>query len=542
MEPSAGLDFARNCFKVSRLYEEMPWQDLRKLPQATLEAHRAEVWEATTRLRGLPIRKYRGYSGPWLENRWIETFSKLPQKAFGGLVPVFAQWFDAYHGNKYPRTLPTGVKIPPLRQLLQALGKVIRSDFAYVTVSDHDHGIFHFLARPYDNRLQIPLSRLLVLSSGGVGHVPLPLLKQPEAVLPHRKHSPSVVLSFKGGLDGMRPARTAMVQELLQSTALSSEQRRQVRIESMAIRHTPRIDASTAATSGLHSLETSHSTQNEQILRAQPSTDNSTAGGWRHQMQQSAFVLTPRGQARNSYFVWETLQMGLLPVYVWDDHEWLPYRGSTHADFELFGFSVRLGTFKLRAREIWDAALSPSDLRRRRRRALSLRASHFTLEGTIDQIAKLLANGTTGPGSSDLRCLAGAPLGGPHCHRWRDNFYQTGTTDCAPQWYPQSSQNVSNLTYPWTLWDATRKHAAFTFKEYSNLVRQVPGCAASQMLPGCAASRQVKPTARFPGFIAAMHRAGRGNEILNDSDAGGWLEGPVVIETNFKKLSAFQQG
>lgn len=228
-------------------------------------------------------------------------------------------------------------------------------------------------------------------------------------------------------------------------------------------------------------------------------------------MASSAFVLTPRGQARNSYFVWETLQMGLLPVYVWDDHEWLPYKGSP-AEFDSYGFSVRLGSFKQRAKHIWRVASHPAELTRRRRRVLSLRRSHFTFEGVIELIELLLANGTA---ASDLRCLARAPLGGPLCPLWKDSFYQKGTTDCAPAWYPEErGAREDNLSFLWTQPDASAVGGGFTYKEYIRLPSREARCSVSQMLRGCAASSTLNASKRFPGFFAALIKAGRGDEIL----------------------------
>ncbi|KAL1503364.1 hypothetical protein AB1Y20_011416 [Prymnesium parvum] len=494
-ELNTGLKFARACFAESRLHQRMAWRSLRPLPLAAQRAHRQQIWNVTAALRGLPVRSYRGYDGPWLENRWIDAFSSSPQHLFGGLIPVFAQWFDAYHAHKYAKGKAKGARPRPLRAALLELGGAMRLDAAYVTVSDYDHGLFHFLAPQYDGRLLLPFSQLLVLSSGGVGHVPLPLLKQPEPPLPRRASAAAPVLYFKGSLDGMRPARMAMAQELLHTAALSAAQRAQVRIESLSA---PRANRSSAR---------------EGVRR------HANLSDWREALRRAAFVLTPRGQARNSYFVWETVQMGLLPVYVWDDHEWLPYRGSARADFEQFGFSVRVGTFKARAAAIWAAAGSEAQLAARREKALALRASHFTFEGVLEQIGRLLAHGTSGERGSDLRCLRRAPLGGPQCRSWKDNFFQKGTTDCAPPWYPPEERGGGGgIETPWTEWDASLVHAGFTFKEYTQLIHRSPHCSTSLMLRGCAASLELNASERFPGFFAALIKAGRGDEILNASE------------------------
>ena len=48
--------------------------------------------------------------------------------------------------------------------------------------------------------------------------------------------------------------------------------------------------------------------------------------------------LAPRGFGRSSYRLAEIVQIGRIPVYMYDDIRWLPYVG-TNASVEAFGFS-----------------------------------------------------------------------------------------------------------------------------------------------------------------------------------------------------------
>jgi hypothetical protein len=41
---------------------------------------------------------------------------------------------------------------------------------------------------------------------------------------------------------------------------------------------------------------------------------------------QSKFILCPRGYGRSSFRLFEAFQLGCVPVYIWDDIEWLPYK------------------------------------------------------------------------------------------------------------------------------------------------------------------------------------------------------------------------
>jgi len=40
----------------------------------------------------------------------------------------------------------------------------------------------------------------------------------------------------------------------------------------------------------------------------------------------SKFALAPRGYGKSSFRFYEVFQLGCIPVYVWDDDEWLPYK------------------------------------------------------------------------------------------------------------------------------------------------------------------------------------------------------------------------
>lgn len=46
----------------------------------------------------------------------------------------------------------------------------------------------------------------------------------------------------------------------------------------------------------------------------------------------SKFVLAPRGNGRSSFRFFETFQLKSIPVYVWDDIEWLPFKNKINYD------------------------------------------------------------------------------------------------------------------------------------------------------------------------------------------------------------------
>ena len=53
---------------------------------------------------------------------------------------------------------------------------------------------------------------------------------------------------------------------------------------------------------------------------------------WLQFIHKSKFNLAPRGYGRTSYRLAEIIQVGRIPVYMYDDYPWLPYQG-TNLDF-----------------------------------------------------------------------------------------------------------------------------------------------------------------------------------------------------------------
>lgn len=69
----------------------------------------------------------------------------------------------------------------------------------------------------------------------------------------------------------------------------------------------------------------------------------------------SKFCLAPRGYGRSSFRFFEAMQLDTIPVYFWDDEEWLPYR--EHLDYFAFSVSIskkEIGNTEERLRGISD--------------------------------------------------------------------------------------------------------------------------------------------------------------------------------------------
>jgi hypothetical protein len=54
----------------------------------------------------------------------------------------------------------------------------------------------------------------------------------------------------------------------------------------------------------------------------------------------SRFCLAPRGYGRSSFRFFESILLGIPPVYIWDDKEWLPYKNNL--DYSTFSVSIHV--------------------------------------------------------------------------------------------------------------------------------------------------------------------------------------------------------
>jgi len=215
----------------------------------------------------------------------------------------------------------------------------------YITVSQNDEGI---LGGKHDKLTAADIPNVIVLSAGGYGHVPVPLLKQPTPQCPHsnvakRKHA----FVFAGTV-GHAP-------------------------------HHLREDMRDA-------VET-FAAKTKAAVHVGPSRQ------WQALMCDARFSLCPRGFGRTSYRLAETVGSGRVPVFVYSDQLWVPYRDL----FQRFGFGSNVSGLPA----LLDAlgAMGPADIARRERLVEQISTTHFTYAGAMQQISRFML----GQGS-DLMC------------------------------------------------------------------------------------------------------------------------------------------
>jgi len=325
-----------------------------------------------------------GYGGPWLENVWISHFQAEAHAAraarkelsavFGPYIPILVPFTDQWvHGG--PRQVGQKRYRYPAG-LVESLLRVLRPNVAYITVSQNDEGL---AGRAELSMLRIP--NVLVLSAGGYGHVPLPLLKQPEPLLASDDGGPlagrPTLVSYVGSLDTTATGLRARMRNVVAASAAEV---------GFAYAVTQGLSARWSAVRLPRAIE-------RLVARLVGAGDS-----WRGVMAASKTSLCPRGFGRSSYHLAETVQMGRVPIHVYSDTPWLPYEALYR---DSIGFATDLARLPalLRALHV-DRNASDAELARRERAIGRLRSSHFSFEGVMAQVSAFMLT----PHRADLQC------------------------------------------------------------------------------------------------------------------------------------------
>mmetsp|Transcript_34777 Transcript_34777/g.63301 ORF Transcript_34777/g.63301 Transcript_34777/m.63301 type:complete len:525 (-) Transcript_34777:10-1584(-) len=307
------------------------------------EAHFQEVNKSFD--KWLEKHKYHcaaGYCGPWVENHWIHYFSNLWKKRasgtrlqdiFGPYIPILIPWVDTW--------VNSGYRFPP--GMAEELRDILRPNVLYITVAQNDEGL---LARVKYPIKEIP--NVLVLSAGGYGHVPVPLLKANEKLVHSKVEDRKYIVSFMGSMG-----------------------------------HAPRN-----LRGEMGKIVNDWARKNKQVAKVGSGKD------WRDVMADSVLNLVPRGFGRSSYHIAETFQMGLVPIHIYSDIPWVYYGELWRS--ETIGFVTSLAGLDALLTRL---AANISKIVEVEQNVRRLRESHFLVEGVMDQIHRFM----TGQ-PNDLRC------------------------------------------------------------------------------------------------------------------------------------------
>jgi hypothetical protein len=274
-----------------------------------------------------------GACGPWVEDFW-QNLTDTDLSEFGYFIPLFVPW------NK----LFVGYRLSIYINLITTLLGHISPQFLYVTVSQNPEGI-----ECSPNASFIP-GNIFVLSQGGQGHIPLLLwlIELPPVRTPVMTVADRTAV-FLGGIS-VHPLRETIAESVRAS-------------------------------------------QNDIIFMK----GGRPFGEWSTLFARSKFVLCPRGFGRSSYRLTETLQLGLVPVYVWDDVIWLPYYDSINWS----SLAVVANVIEINKTLEYLAAERMEEVVAMRKRVRSLYWSHFNSVAVMGHVRRLIQGGFA---ASDLRC------------------------------------------------------------------------------------------------------------------------------------------
>ena len=308
-------------------------------------------------VKNVPARLTSFYKGPWIENAWITKFSKFPLDSFNGLIPIFMPWNDAR--NYY--NSDEGKGDPIAKSYLDGLMKLLRKDVIYITVNQPNEGLFESMKSVPDN--------IIVLSSGGVGHIAIPLV-----------------------------AKTLPLSNITVDQILSADSR------SYEVSFFGTIDHGRFRTNFISELKLR--------LKRHKASWRSYFGSsktWEIGMGKTQYNLAPAGLGRTSFRVAEIVQLGRIPIYIYDDLPWLPYP-NTDISLEKIGFVVD------NAGDLMQliTTITPSELRNKMNAVLLARDA-YTLTGIMREIELFLQEPFSTTGGSHLRCIG-------RRNKWMDKY------------------------------------------------------------------------------------------------------------------------
>lgn len=271
-----------------------------------------------------------GFCGPWLEDIWNKMENE-DFHIFGPFIPLFVPWSEMWITN-------STLYINWRNKIIELLQK----DYFYITLSSNSAGI-----EGRDEQRRILPDNLLIISSGGRGHIP--------------------ILMF---MKELSPNDYPINENYEYDLMFVGTYRYKIRQYIIA-------------------------NYSKMLGKKFKYLDKYT--NFRIQYDQAKFVCAPRGYGRSSYRLSEILQTGRVPVYVYNDIIWLPYYNSINwSDFSIITNVSRLNE------TIDQIKNTPvSEITQMRRKIKSMYYTHFSIDGTFKHIKSFLLYGFS---KSDLRC------------------------------------------------------------------------------------------------------------------------------------------
>lgn len=269
-----------------------------------------------------PLHHYSKYGGPWIESYFYEYFMRNKPKLDRIYIPIF--WTNIFD-NSRPN---------PPKQILQKFIGSLDHNKRYFTISHNDGGVEQIMGK------SLP-KNVFHFNAGGVGDIPIPLITP---VIPNLRQNikskkRDTKVSFMGKLNGAND-RTGVRSKMYE--VLKNEK---------------------GYYFGYGDIKNFVDTTSR-----------------------SVFTLCPRGYGRTSYRLYEAIALGSIPIYIWDDIEWLPYKDKLN--WEDFSISINIKDIK-KLPSIINSHNSKM-IKQKQEKIKELYDKYFTMEGTCKQIIRML--------------------------------------------------------------------------------------------------------------------------------------------------------
>ena len=371
-----------SCLKNGRASRKESFDWNKVAFPADAEEHYASLLSQTLKFRtNIKPHTYAGYSGPWMENHFIERFSSLPLSAFRGLIPIFVQWTDIHvhyfmkdkekgKDNGKDKGILSSASASPMPNLPtetfltlhKQIQAMLRPNVLYVAITQDDQGLF---------KMTDIMPNVLSMSAGGYGNIALPLIK---GTLPYDELPVPIVGTGTG--KGNEELRYWMNEVGFYGSLRQGTGRLQL-------------------LNGFMRAISQHGVRGKHL---------SSRPDWQKLVAHTMFNMAPRGFGRTSFRLYEIIQIGRLPIYMYDDLPWIPYKG-TNISIENFAFLVNHSNLNIVAKEVARMRANSQELQARMDQVKVARI-HYTYDGLMAQLDLFFRN-PLGEGDSggQLRCV-----------------------------------------------------------------------------------------------------------------------------------------
>ena len=284
-------------------------------------------------------------SSPSPTTRLIIVEQPYDAELFHPYVPLFIPWENSADGDVRLR-------------IIALVEELLRPDVMYITVIQRPHGPWLDFDRV---ELQEVLSRTIIFSAGGAGHIAIPLLAtemplldvssaRPLGVAPRIKQPPSSIELDECSDKIRKEERYTLINSLVETFVpgpLSHDEKKDAPILSFI--GSSREGARAQALEDVTKLYGSDFQRVEKFPGM--SGIDYQVKDWVTIAANASAVLAPRGVGPTSFRFFESFQMGIPPVYIYDGGVWLPYAHPTAKSSSMKSVPMDLS--------LWPAALPP---------------------------------------------------------------------------------------------------------------------------------------------------------------------------------------